>query len=135
MARCRALNTGKDRSRAIARLFIFELASGILPFLFRIAAVDSQSNAAEAVSLPLVVNTIVPWPFKGHPVLFELLTFALLALTSCAIASYMSEPRPYLGLCLPVAVGIVSVPLAFRFAHRRFIEWAGNVNNFATADP
>jgi hypothetical protein len=93
--------------------------------------VDPRSNAVQATSLPLVVDTIVPWPFKRHPPLFEVVIFALLATISCVIARYMTEPRPYLGLCLPVAVGLLSVPFAFRFAHRRFIEWARNVNSFA----
>jgi hypothetical protein len=93
--------------------------------------VDSTSKAAHAASLPLVVDTIAPWPFKGRPFLFEIVIFALFAMASCVIASYMSEPRQYLGLCLPVAVGLLSVPFAFRFAHRRFIDWARTVNSFA----
>jgi hypothetical protein len=82
--------------------------------------------------LPLVVNTIVPWPFKDRPLLFWFLTFALFEGLSCLIAAYMTEPRPYLGLCLPVAAGLLSVPFSFSYAHHRFIEWAQNVNSFAT---
>jgi hypothetical protein len=62
--------------------------------------VDSTSKAAHAASLPLVVDTIAPWPFKGRPFLFEVVIFALFAMASCVIASYMSEPRQYLGLCV-----------------------------------
>jgi hypothetical protein len=57
--------------------------------------------------------------------------FALLVGTSCAIALHSPEPRPYLGLCLPIAAGFLMIPYAARFAHRRFLEWAANVPSFA----
>jgi hypothetical protein len=57
----------------------------------------------------------------------------LFALISSVIAIFVHEPRPFLGLCIPVAFGLVSVPFAFRFAYHRFVEWAQTANSFVVA--
>jgi hypothetical protein len=59
--------------------------------------------------------------------------FTLLVGTSIAIAFHSPEPRPYLGLCLPIAAGFLMIPYAARFGHRRLLEWAANVSSFAVA--
>jgi hypothetical protein len=60
--------------------------------------------------------------------------FALLSGISLVIASHRADPRPYLGMCLPIAFGFISVPAAFKFSHARLIAWAQNVNTFAVRD-
>ena len=75
-------------------------------------------------------STLLPSPIKMY---FVWIVFSLLVGMSCAIAFYTPEPRPYLGLCLPIATGLLLIPYAFRFAHRRFVEWTANVASFAQA--
>jgi hypothetical protein len=94
---------------------------------------DSPRETAQAGSLPLVVDTFVPRPFKNRPMVFAGVVAGLFASISSVIAIFMHEPRPYLGLCIPVAFGLVSVPFAFRFAHHRFVEWAQTANSFVVA--
>jgi hypothetical protein len=52
---------------------------------------------------------------------------------SISAATFVPEPRPFLGLCLPIAFGLVSVPLAFTFAHSRFVQWAYTASTFLVA--
>jgi hypothetical protein len=95
-----------------------------------VAAMGPPRETAQAGSLPLVVDRFVPRPFKNHLIVFASIVAALFALMSGVIAFFVREPWPYLGLCLPVSFGLVSVPFAFKFAHHRFIEWAQTVNTF-----
>jgi hypothetical protein len=94
---------------------------------------DSPRETAQAGSLPLVVDTFVPRPFKNHPTVFAGVVAALFAAISGVIAIFVREPRPFLGLCIPIAFGLVSVPFTFRFAHDRFVEWAQTANSFVVA--
>jgi hypothetical protein len=93
---------------------------------------SAAGRAIRPVRLPLVVDRFVPQPFKRNPAVFEFLVFAVFAGISFLIAFRAAESRPYLGLCLPIAFGFMSVPFGFRFAHRQLIDWAKSADSFTT---
>ena len=87
--------------------------------------------------VPLVVCSIVPARLRKNPAWFWTLwasVFGLISGISLVIASHRADPRSYLGICLPIAFGFISVPTAFKFAHARLVAWAQNVNTFAVRD-
>lgn len=78
----------------------------------------------------LVVARMAPWPFRSHPYLFWAFTLVL-ATVLCIVASRQSpDPRRYLGLVLATGIGLLSVPLVFRFAYARFSAWGETVDAF-----
>jgi hypothetical protein len=89
------------------------------------------------IVVPLVVCSVVPARLRKNPAWFWTLwtsVFALLSGISLAIAWQREDPRSYLGMCLPIAFGFISVPAAFKFCHARLVAWAQNVNTFAVRD-
>ncbi|MBI3514432.1 MAG: hypothetical protein HY060_10270 [Proteobacteria bacterium] len=79
-----------------------------------------------------VVDRVVPRPFRKHPYLAWLTSFLVLVTIITWFGWRMTEPRPYFGLCLTQAIGLITVPLVFRFAHSTLIEWGANIATFAT---
>ena len=91
----------------------------------------------DQIVVPLVMCSIVPARLRKNPAWFWAFwtsVFVLLSAISLVIAWQRDEPRSWLGLCLPIAFGFISVPSAFKFAHGRLVTWAQNVNTFAVRD-
>jgi hypothetical protein len=85
---------------------------------------------AGAVAAPTIMEEIAPPFFKPHPLRFWSYLMIAFSAASFAIASSMKEPRPYLGMCLPEAVGLFLIPWAFSFTRDRFVIWAGSTKTF-----
>lgn len=54
----------------------------------------------------------------------------LLITASLLFAPFTQNPGAYLGLCIPQALGVVTVPLAYRFCYRQLIGWADALSSF-----
>lgn len=78
-----------------------------------------------------IVERFVPRPIKNHPIVFTGLVAGMFGFAASVVtATLVAEPRPYLGLCLPIAFGFISIPLTFTFAHSRFVQWARTSSAF-----
>jgi len=82
----------------------------------------------------LVIDRIVPPPFRGAPYLFWFLCFVAFAGASWAISSGMPHGWRYFAFCLSIAAGFLTVPLVFRLAYLRFKGWSENVPSFVVLD-
>lgn len=80
----------------------------------------------------LVFERVVPPPFDKHPYSFWVFVCLLLSSVSVGFAWPLADPRAYLGLCIPQAMGILAVPLAFKICHWRLTEWAKHLDGFTT---
>lgn len=80
----------------------------------------------------LVFERVVPPPFHKHPYFFWVFVCLLLLGVSIGFAWPLANPRAYLGLCIPLALGVLAVPLAFKVCHWRLIEWAKHLDAFTT---
>ena len=89
-----------------------------------------ESPRSVPTVVPLVVDRL-PGPLKQRALTCGGVALALFAVVSFGMAVHAKSPRAYLGLCVPVAIGLLSVPWAFQFAYGRFFEWSKNVKTFA----
>jgi hypothetical protein len=82
----------------------------------------------------LVIDRIVPRPFRGVPYLFWTLCFAGFAGGSWVISTRMPQGLTYFAFCLSIAAGFLTVPLVFRLAYLCFKSWSENVPSFVALD-
>ena len=78
----------------------------------------------------LVIDRIVPPPFRGAPYLFWALCFAVFAAGAWIISVRLQQGRTYFAFCLCIATGFLTVPLVFRLAYLRFKSWGDSVSSF-----
>lgn len=85
---------------------------------------------AEDSTQRLVIDRIVPPPFRGVPYLFWFLCFAASAGAAWVISRDMPNGWRYFLFCLSIAAGFLTVPLAFKLAYLRFKSWSEDVPSF-----
>lgn len=83
--------------------------------------------------ISIVVEKKVPI-FKKHPYYFWATCFVIAIVGSLFFAKDLSNPRPYLGLCILHSVGFLSVPLAFMLCYRILLKWSKTIESFLAPD-
>jgi hypothetical protein len=78
----------------------------------------------------LVIDRIVPPPFRGTPYLFWFVCFVGFAGAALVISIGTPPGWRYFAFCLSIAGGFLTVPLVFRLAYLRFKSWSEDVRSF-----
>lgn len=87
----------------------------------------------EVESVGLVLEQKVPM-LRRHPYGFWALLFVLAVIGTVLLAQDVPNRRAYLGVCLTMCAGFITVPLALRIAHGIFHRWAREVDEYVLTD-
>lgn len=97
----------------------------------------AEANNNSGVGYSLVFERTAPRLFDKFPNLYFLFWATVCAVpvvVSIYFAESISNTRSYLGLCLALALGLLTVPLAFKFCHWKMTEWAEGIDSFVVTD-
>lgn len=85
---------------------------------------------AEDWTESLATDRFVPYPFRPMPYLFWIFCFSISIGGALLFSQGMEHRQAYLGLCISLSAGFLTVPLVFRLAYLRFRLWGESVSSF-----